>query len=981
VCYSQCSVFPSFGRRWYRRRLFTIGELLFEVFLNVCFFQDCFCCRLHINISAFLHSSSPLNLGKPIEIAGTNATNVFVLTTHSIHPHFSSELKLYQEGFILTKFNKFASVPMIIQFAKDVSKMWTIDALDCFQEAIRCISGSDNGDKTSSWLSTLYRQYENYIPNGILLIFELKASTENKHSTALHQAFPNIFLNATHSLNQKQCLAVFFPHNDRNGSILPFFIEKWKVAVRMNDIEDMKGKANYSTISKEILLNYLIFLDSLKLFYNDERNRLHRTTAGKEGGEEELVTNLEFSKILQFLKEFSVSGFPLYGFYSMKCFHSIGEARRLSSFDYVSLLFDHEGKQEERKDEGKESDRPHHSKMEIMIMNGFIGTGIHIISKQFIQQLQASVEQSLTENNKHLEFFHLDFNRFILESHNKDVQNKELKDFIQQELSASLFKLHRHHVTSSKLVLFLIMTLNPILPFSYHDLLQEIVMVTRSPITHITTVLTPDNILSTNNNSNDSADPSLDTSSFQGIGKEYWNSYGMELLHYYSCHNVILLESSSQSPAYQKLKNYLEVLQNGSIHLMKLSSFNIYFESEDIQYFSDLVLKSQSSNNTDQEEEDEWKSSQLAYGLPTFSILKEKNFHKEDEEEEKKKEKEFMAFYSSKFLIPKQKNTSSFYSFLQTISFDRKELFSNLSAHDHRYREFFSLTLFLKCLQFVFPRAVVMSKPIVYDLDHQNTADHEKKIKKVTGKFAGSSYHSLLHHAMRKVFQQKELKEMTSLFEEMSQSLVKSSSLIQTFRNMISVQAILTLDNERVATSAVNTNTNGRMRADNNSRQILIEANQGNIIFRELSTSPATAVTASLHANEIIITGLLKNSKEEKDQLLSFFQLSQQYYLKPKPLLSKEDYHMPESSFSTSQATTSHGKLYHLGRVQKLQTMNAYSSRPLPPGYWYDGQFYLDHQGQRYELRPDIDEIIQDYMERENKKRSLYNSWLEELYL
>ena len=927
-----------------------------------------------------------MNLGKPIEIAGTNSTNVFAFTNHSVHPFFTSDLKLYQEGFILTKLNHLSSVPITVHFARDISKVWTIDSFDCFQEAIQHIQqSSGNSSSSSSSLTAaalqLYGQSEDRLPKGIILIFELKSRgiIHHQQHTALHQSLPSIFTNSKHSQSQTQFLAIFFPHNDRSGSILPSIMESWKVSIRMNDIEEFKGKSHYGSISKEILFNYLVFLDSLKLFYNDERSKSAKNIAnnkknqkGAEGKEsednaddnEELIVPLEFDKILRFVDEFNTIGYPIYGFYSMKCFHSIAESRRLSKFSsqFSTILFGDKSDEDDEEQEGEAKKSFNDQKnqvikkaivvdenIELIVLNGLTGTGISILSQQLIQQLSSSMELSLSRQNIGLEFIHLDFNQFLFDQHqpySKDANSliKALKSFISTQFASIISKLNRKN---KKNVLFTIITNNPILNLPFQQLLQLLHLTLNSRIVHVTNVINAENV----HWAFPLASGSVASSTSAGVGKEFWNAFALEGLHPFASQNVIVLQSNTQSTYYQQLKNYLEIQQNNSLNIMKLSSFNIYFEEEDIQYFQQIIL-SPASNRTGV-----WRDAQVAYGFPVFEDLLQIS---------EKDEEEVLRQLSCPLTIDNFSSVKD-YSFLQTWRFSSKELFA---AHLSSSREYFSLTIFLKLLAAIFPQAMLMNKTIFYDWNHLNNSN---KNNSMASSRNNPNYHRLLEYAMKKVFQQNELKEMVSHYQTTSKTLL--AQLAPHFANVISLQAILVLDNERI--SPVNATSSS---SSPSPRRVLIEANQGNIIYRELSSSSSSS-SPFPENSEIIVTGLLPAAKEVQSSFLSLFQLAQQYYLKPKEILKKEEFLVAPEDLARSNATTLHGKHYQMAKVLKLQGMSIYATRPLPSGYWFDGSFFIDHNGQRFELRPDVEEIIDDFVSRENRKRLQYNRWLEDLYL
>eukprot|EP00607_Mallomonas_marina_P010407 CAMPEP_0182422386 /NCGR_PEP_ID=MMETSP1167-20130531/8058_1 /TAXON_ID=2988 /ORGANISM="Mallomonas Sp, Strain CCMP3275" /LENGTH=467 /DNA_ID=CAMNT_0024600403 /DNA_START=46 /DNA_END=1449 /DNA_ORIENTATION=+ len=52
---------------------------------------------------------------------------------------------------------------------------------------------------------------------------------------------------------------------------------------------------------------------------------------------------------------------------------------------------------------------------------------------------------------------------------------------------------------------------------------------------------------------------------------------------------------------------------------------------------------------------------------------------------------------------------------------------------------------------------------------------------------------------------------------------------------------------------------------------------------------------------------------------------------------------------------------------------------PLPSGWYFDGQLFIDCDGNRCNLRPDIDDIVNKYLQKKNEDISMYNSILEEV--
>ena len=133
---------------------------------------------------------------------------------------------------------------------------------------------------------------------------------------------------------------------------------------------------------------------------------------------------------------------------------------------------------------------------------------------------------------------------------------------------------------------------------------------------------------------------------------------------------------------------------------------------------------------------------------------------------------------------------------------------------------------------------------------------------------------------------------------------------------------------------------------------VVIEANSSYTILRP-TPSPTTA-TSSTEVG-ITIQGIF--SKKEINFLTEIFKISSQYKLPNKELLTIE-------SVTTEQSLN-------------IQNMTKYSSQcTLPGNWWFDGHSYIDINGMKRLLRPDIDKLLALYIHDENLKIREYNEML-----
>jgi hypothetical protein len=97
--------------------------------------------------------------------------------------------------------------------------------------------------------------------------------------------------------------------------------------------------------------------------------------------------------------------------------------------------------------------------------------------------------------------------------------------------------------------------------------------------------------------------------------------------------------------------------------------------------------------------------------------------------------------------------------------------------------------------------------------------------------------------------------------------------------------------------------------------------------------------------------------KQEVSLLQELFQACAQYVLPPKAPL-------------TADAVGVSDRL-------RIQSMPQYANQfALPGNWWFDGQAYVDINGTRRPLRPDIDKLVDLYVAAENAKIAEYNELL-----
>ena len=65
--------------------------------------------------------------------------------------------------------------------------------------------------------------------------------------------------------------------------------------------------------------------------------------------------------------------------------------------------------------------------------------------------------------------------------------------------------------------------------------------------------------------------------------------------------------------------------------------------------------------------------------------------------------------------------------------------------------------------------------------------------------------------------------------------------------------------------------------------------------------------------------------------------------------------------------------------IRLFMILVSFPLQPLPSGWWFDGQIFVEASGNRSLLRPDIEEVLEVFVEEANKKIERYNEMLAEI--
>jgi len=140
-------------------------------------------------------------------------------------------------------------------------------------------------------------------------------------------------------------------------------------------------------------------------------------------------------------------------------------------------------------------------------------------------------------------------------------------------------------------------------------------------------------------------------------------------------------------------------------------------------------------------------------------------------------------------------------------------------------------------------------------------------------------------------------------------------------------------------------------------RMAVVEASAGQVLVRQLVSAGNTSAdeVRDCYDNALVVHGLLGD--EHISLLGDLLRQCERYKLLPIPELTMRD--VPAFKRNDLQASC--------------------LTDPLPIGWFFDGQHFLDYDGNKSSLRPDIDDIVERYLTTKNASVREYNQILNEV--
>ena len=294
-----------------------------------------------------------------------------------------------------------------------------------------------------------------------------------------------------------------------------------------------------------------------------------------------------------------------------------------------------------------------------------------------------------------------------------------------------------------------------------------------------------------------------------------------------------------------------------------------------------------------------------------------------------------------------------------------------------------SLNSLLSVLQFLFPSASVCAPPgLLSEVWHSDSPLSSSSFTSASLPPFSSTPSSVLCFSTELNTVKRGFRRLTDLatmkvFSERRfaeekqnlQSLLNKIAAAETYFNAMSVTQMLRVGLisveglVRVRSSAAQ---GSGSKAGNTSKHcnefmyVYVEACKGAIIFK--ADQPGDRFTSDLNSgiDSLKMQGSFR--KPTHALLLELFSSCGALQLKPKVDLTRDD-------LSTSTIKRVHSRYCEKNIMDK----------PLPNGWWFDGNIYLDIDGNQREYRPDLELILDQYLILKNKEILEYNTLLQSL--
>jgi hypothetical protein len=881
--------------------------------------------------------AASMRLGRALETqqSSSSQSRFPCLLDHIAQPYFDAEIKSFSSGFVVDRINRGHEVPVVVSFERHVSQVFITDLAETVSLARqRLLNSHAHSDPIIKDIA------DSLI--GYLITFELReelGAPGNPLSSLFHS------LSSSQSSCKNFSIVVRLREGEVSSTVLPA-LDMWKASFRMHDIPVRIGaKASlpdHSLQAMLCLLDRFVSMSRSSVVFQYNSNSQARGNAESSSqsslfaagtattlfsGHELSLNSLDLDShaaVVEFARDYIHRvGTPGIAPTAMCSLHALAEVQRLSPFAFDDLL-------QMLNDRTSATLVNKYDNCAIEVLVGTPGSGLLLV--------QSLLKQKLSDyygSGVHIEFLHIDFTEMALRQPFSAVSHSDVIDFLDLHMQkiVRLTKKFNSEVANNnkKLVVFLTVTLNPMVHVKCCDLWICVSCVIGLRIVNITSVVSPESIL-----------PASESKGL-GLGYEWWRSLTTQTLRPSSANAVLLLEASTQSPAWRAMKQLLAEC-NPQAHLMRVHPNIPALTSQDWEYFASRV---ESHFGKSLEVDSERDAFLASLGYPSH-------------------EQQMFLGHDLRHL-----------DFKTYIFPANPQLSNHVRCVEYCSSDVWALSSVLSLLAMLFPHA----KTTTYSL-----TPHWQAAALALTETTPGSFQRLVQLASAKVLCQTHTEELAKRFQKdvalaVAQYNPKASDdkedVLQSLRRgMLSVVVTMTLQGETLMLGQASPNPGAI--SSNRQQRVLIEANSSFISLRESADDLNSGYMARMLVHGVLddchVGSSLSSTSRGESKDSTNDSASHKSGFLPACVRAVQRHRLQRVAAMIPEKVADEVRM-------RIQRLSHFRERVLPTGWWFDGHHFVNFHGANRLLRPDIDEIVVEYCAAKNIDIEKHNQLINALQL
>lgn len=649
----------------------------------------------------------------------------------------------------------------------------------------------------------------------------------------------------------------------------------------------------------------------------------------------------------------------------LRTLHAVSELQRLSPFSFEEIL-DKQDDSDNHASAAKKSSAQ--ASIAIDVLVGSPGSGLKIVQSLFRSKLAAYYRDNSEGQGCQVHWLDIDFCAFVLRMQQRNraseapeddasklpeesdvmITHGDVVDYLDSTVQTTLREIERNSNSHTRQVLFVTVTMSPLVHVKCCDLWTMLSVGTGGRVVNVTAIVTPDTFSQRDNTVN------------TGLGFECWRAAQRETLCTATASVVVLLESSSSSPVCAAVKDLLAVTNPAAIFLrvhpglptLAPADFE-HFASRMNEHFAAIAQSNSDGRSNgaivgepDRLSEREAFLFSLGYPAPQQLRMIGRNLRHHVFQT--------LLFPMHVAQVPQTLRVLQLVASASDIQYNNGHNNNGSLTNNGSW----ALSSVLSLLTLLFPKARTATFQVTQHWQQRVAMANELESQDQPGSF----FQRLVRLASAKVLAENHASELQKAFQQRIHALTRQSpaqleNLAKLQSGALSVVVHLTLRGESLSTSATSKGnaTNGRTKGSVD-QTVVIEANAAFITMREVADSAIESVSTVDH---MVVHGVF--SSTQLSLLRQLVKACAKHRMRRQPPLQRSD-------FSDIQC-------------QRIQRQQCFRERVLPSGWWFDGQHFVNFHGVIRALRPDIDEIMVEYLTQRNIALAQHNALLDLLDL